>query len=269
MRDGPSDRGPARVIGGGGGSLALVTGGTDGIGAALVSLLRDAGWRVLATGRRASDGPDPHDPDLHWLRVDQADPARAAARIAGACEGMGRAHATDAGVELAILCAGTGQAAQEGIEGEAAVRAALRVNLEASVLIAHALAPQLLARRGTLVLIGSVARRGMADLPSYAASKAGLHAFARALGEEWRGRASVLALHPGPTRTGMQGKAGLDVSRIAWAFLPPSLMARMVMARIVAERGRLRPRLATLGHRTGLLRWAGERLGLARAEGRR
>ena len=249
------------TIAGAEGSLALVTGGTDGIGRELVRLLRATGWRVIATGRSASDGADPDDPALIWLVVDQSRPDVSAERIAAACEAHG-------GVELAVLCAGTGQLAQGGVEGAEAIRRTMRVNLEATVLITHALAGQILAANGTIAIVGSVARKGMADLPAYAASKAGLNGFARSLGEEWRGRASVLALHPGPTRTAMQAKAGLDVSRIAWAFMPSGLMARMMLARIDAARTGRRPMLATLGHRAGLLRALAERVGLARRSAR-
>ena len=274
--------------------LALVTGATSGIGREVAAILALNGWRVLATGRSA---PEEADAALEadeagrvddfgeatgagtpgrgvsgpiWLRVDQSDPSDAAARIGAAVarlapggEGGGGADAAGP-LSLAVLCAGTGTLGRPEGEGAEAIRRTLRVNLEATVLIAHALAPQLLERGGTLALVGSIARKGFADLPSYAASKAGLHGFARALGEEWRGRANVVMLHPGPTRTGMQDKAGLDVSRIAWAFMPPALMARMMVARIDGAGGAHRPVLATLGHGAGLRRALRERIGLAR-----
>ena len=233
---------PARV---------LVTGGTDGIGLEVVRLLAARGASVVATGRR--DGPDL--PGVAWVRADQSDPGAAARTIAAACRDD---------LDAAILCAGTGTAATDGVEGAGAIRATLRVNLAASVLIAHALAPVLLARGGTLALVGSVARRGMGALPSYSASKAGLHGFARALGEEWRGRASVAMLHPGPTRTGMQGKAGMEVGRAARLFVPAPLMARMLLAEVDRAHGRRAPRLATLGHGAAGRRWIAERIGVGR-----
>ena len=239
--------------------VALVTGGTDGIGQEVARLLTSLGWHVVATGRNppaaAPGGGGASFPGIVHLAADQSDPARAAQAIAATCERAG-------GIEAAILCAGTGTLATDGCEGADAIRRTLRVNLEGTVLIAHALAPGLLERGGALVLVGSTARRGAGGLPSYAASKAGLHGFARALGEEWRGRAGVLMLHPGPTRTAMQAKAGLDVSRIAWAFVPPALMARMIVARLLRERGRRRPHLASLGHAAAARAWLVGRLGL-------
>lgn len=229
----------------------LVTGGTDGIGLELVRLLSARGAKVIATGRR--DGPDL--PGTRWVRADQSDPERAAATIGEACAD---------GLDCAILCAGTGTVATDGLEGADAIRQTLHVNLTASVLVAHALAPLLLERGGTLALIGSVARRGMGALPSYAASKAGLHGFARALGEEWRGRATVVALHPGPTRTGMQSKAGMDVGGAARLFVPAPLMARTLLARVDAAHGTLRPATETVAHAAALRRGAAETLRLAR-----
>lgn len=226
----------------------LVTGATDGIGREMARLLAARGDRVVTSGRRAMD--EPIEGGTHIL-ADQSHPKDAAARVREACEG----------IDVAILNAGTGTLASDGVEGADAIRRTLDVNLVATVLIAHALAPVLLARGGTLALIGSVARGGMAGLPSYAASKAGLHGFARALGEEWRGRASVVMLHPGPTRTAMQAKAGVDVGRAARLFVPQGLMARALLARIDAAHGTRRPSIATVAHGAALRRWAAERAG--------
>ena len=52
---------------------ALVTGGTKGIGAAVVACLREAGATVLATARTQ---PDRHEPD--WLRPPISPPPKGA-----------------------------------------------------------------------------------------------------------------------------------------------------------------------------------------------
>ena len=227
----------------------LVTGATDGIGREIAALLIARGDAVIGTGRGAPEGEAG---PIEWVAVDQFEPERAAARIAEACAD---------GIDMAILNAGTGTLAAGGVEGADAIRRTLRVNLAATILTAHALAPGLVARGGTLALVGSTARRGAAALPAYAASKAGLHGFARALGEEWRGRASVVMLHPGPTRTDMQRKAGLDVGRMARLFVPAPLAARTMLARIDAAHGRLRPTITDVAHGAAARRWLAERLG--------
>ena len=56
-------------------------------------------------------------------------------------------------------------------------------------------------------------------MPVYAASKAGLDGFGRALAEEWRGAVTVRVLHPGPVATGMAARAGRSpISPTACSF---------------------------------------------------
>ena len=58
---------------------AIVTGGSRGIGAAIVAALHNAGYRVLTCGRgaRPSDLPTP----VHWMSADVSKPADAAALV--------------------------------------------------------------------------------------------------------------------------------------------------------------------------------------------
>jgi NAD(P)-dependent dehydrogenase (short-subunit alcohol dehydrogenase family) len=76
----------------------------------------------------------------------------------------------------------------------------LDVNLAAVMLQAQALYPLLKKSSGTLTLIGSVAHKGSASIPAYAASKAGLHGLARALRSEWGGEISVQICTPARRR---------------------------------------------------------------------
>ena len=228
---------------------ALVTGATDGIGLEIARKLTLRGVRVTGTGRNLpGEGDARFDACARWAAADQDDPHHAARTILEA--------ATGEPLDVAILCAGMGRVPGEGqAEGADTIRRTLRVNLEATIVIAHALAPALLDRNGTLVLVGSVARKGAAIMPSYAASKAGMHGFARALGEEWRGRATVAMLHPGPTRTAIHAKAGLDVGRLARLFVPADVMADTIIARTVRAHDTLRPHFATLAWRANGGRW--------------
>lgn len=199
----------------------LITGGHSGLGAALARHYSGSA-RLLLTGSRP--GAD--------IPADQREPEDAAQSISDAVKQAGGR------LDLAILNAGTGYFRAPSDENAALIRQTLDVNLAAPILIAQALLPFLEAAGGALALIGSTAKSGPAGLASYAASKAGLDGFARALAAEWQGRVDVLMLHPGPVATGMQARAGLDVKDRDRLFARPETMAALIARAISAKRRR-------------------------------
>ena len=108
----------------------------------------------------------------------------------------------------------------------------LREVLDTNLFAAIALAQALLSRQedvgGRLVVIRSAAHKGAPAFASYAAAKAGLHGFARALAEEWKGHVAVQVIHPGPTDTGMHARAGHDPGRLVRLFAGTATMARLI-----------------------------------------
>ncbi|MFN4058017.1 MAG: SDR family NAD(P)-dependent oxidoreductase [Roseinatronobacter sp.] len=204
----------------------LVTGASHGVGFELVRLLAARGVPVLATGRRAQADLPIDFPDCRYLRADLADPVDLARVVA-----MGAAQP----LAGAILNAGIGF--YRGIEDEAPADIArvLAVNLDAQIALAHGLRGALSG--GYLGLIGSVARKGAAGMPVYAASKGGLDGFGRALAQESRGQVRVRVLHPGPTATGMAERAGRARDAMDRLFLPPALVARAILRALEAPRG--------------------------------
>ena len=185
------------------GKRVLITGATSGIGSAHHYARRAD---LLLAGRRPEMNIRRHLPaDAGYVAAVQSRPKEAATRIGEACESLGWD-----GLDLAILNAGTGYVGDPALEDPDRLRETLDTNLVAPIAIAHRLFPLLEAAGGQLVLIGSTAHRGAPAFASYAASKVGLDGFARALREEWRGRVGVQVIHPGPTRTGMHRKAGLE-----------------------------------------------------------
>ena len=168
----------------------FVTGASSGLGLEMVRILAARGDTVLASGRRALAELPADFPDCAYLPCDLADLA-AVMQLAEWVAGQGPLHA-------AVLSAGAGFYRPLAQETPDAMARVLATNLNANITLAHALHPVLSG--GRLGLIGSVAHKGAAGMPVYAASKAALDGFGRALAEEWRGRTTVRVLHPRPGR---------------------------------------------------------------------
>jgi NAD(P)-dependent dehydrogenase (short-subunit alcohol dehydrogenase family) len=69
------------------GKVAIITGGSQGIGAGLVAGYRERGWAVVATARKIEPSQDP---DVLTVTGDIADPATADRIIGGALDRFGR-----------------------------------------------------------------------------------------------------------------------------------------------------------------------------------
>lgn len=209
----------------------LITGGTSGIGLELVRRLAPR-HDVLVAGRRSDDDAWSVLPDAaRYVQAPLTDPETATQTIADALLRAGWVR-----LDNAILNAGVGFVVDDGVETAEQVRDTLRVNLTSSILLTRALYPWLQKAGGTLTLVGSVAHKGQGLFPTYAASKAGLHGFARALQAEWQGRVAVQVIHPGPTRTQMHEKAGYDPGAARAIFLPVVSVATMMEGAIASKR---------------------------------
>ncbi len=203
----------------------LITGGSSGIGLALAARLAKK-HRILVTARSISPALQSlidTQPDISFLALDQSDPSSMADQLES-----GLAAREWKRLDYAVLNAGTGFVTAPGDEHIEALQNTLAVNLTANIALAHALYPVLKNTRGKLVFVGSTARKGAANFSSYAASKAALHGFARALKEEWRGKVTVQIVHPGPTKTDMHEKAGLKLGWSRMFFADPNTVAHLV-----------------------------------------
>jgi NAD(P)-dependent dehydrogenase (short-subunit alcohol dehydrogenase family) len=167
----------------------LVTGGTSGLGAALVDAVLAAGGRPYVLDRVA-----PRDGIDHLL-VDLAD-TRAAersvvevARRAGGLDGV----VTAAGIDA---CGPLDDVAATDWEHVVAV------NLLGTVAVVRAALPYLRQSHGSVVTVGStLGLRALPDATAYCASKFGVVGFTRALAAETAGRIRVTLLIPGGMHT--------------------------------------------------------------------
>ena len=211
----------------------LVTGASAGIGLAVCQILHAAGHDVTGFGRRQAQELPAGFPDIAYHTVDLATSQGCDLLAARAPQRLDRA----------LLNAGLGYYRPLCRETPQAISDVLAVNLLAPMMAAHGLFGALLAGPGVLGLVGSVAYRGAAGMPVYAASKAGLNGFGRSLRSEWQGRVDVRVIHPGPTATGMATRAGLTSPLALRMMLPVDAVAAGVIAAMQGQ-GRLRQRIS-------------------------
>lgn len=178
---------------------ALITGGGTGIGAAAARALAARGWGVCVTGRR----PEPLTSlagELGGLAVvaDTADAEAIAGAVARAVEHFG-------GLDALVVSAGTGAAGTVTDQSLERWNAVLATNLTGAFLACQAALPHLVASRGTVVTVSSLAglRAGPAAA-AYSASKAGLIMLTRSVALDY-GPLGVRAncVCPGWIRTDM------------------------------------------------------------------
>ncbi len=167
----------------------LVTGGSSGLGAAVVAAVADAGGRPLVLDRQPPQREVPH------VLVDLADgraAERAVVRLADEAGGLD-AVVTAAGIDSC------GQLADVPAEDWERV---VRVNLLGTAAVVRAALPYLARSSGRVVTVAStLGLRALSDATAYCASKFGVVGFTRALAAETAGRVGVTLLVPGGMRT--------------------------------------------------------------------
>jgi NAD(P)-dependent dehydrogenase (short-subunit alcohol dehydrogenase family) len=193
------------------GQVAVVTGGSGGIGTAIMNALRDAG--AVAISLDLSPPPNYQTP---FIKCNVRDDASVAAAIAQVAQQHQR-------IDLAIHAAGISREAvvwKLSLEDWDLIQS---VNLRgAFLLLRHAIPVMRRSSGGRCVLIGSInGSRGKFGTSAYSASKAGLIGLAKSVARE-TGRFGILVnvVEPGWVRTPLTAALPKEIRDAAVAESP-------------------------------------------------
>lgn len=270
----------------------VVAGGTAGFGLVLARHLAAAGGRVLVVGRsgdgvrRALEAAAASGRDLRGVAADLGQPGEGGRVVGEALKILG-------GLDDLFFCVGRSGRATMLATGPDDLRAYVEANLLAAVEITQAAADDVVAARGHLVYVGSLAGKiVMPFMGPYCVAKAALAAYVDAVRLELAPRGvHVLLVSPGPIRRSAddpaaEQAAGRYAAEAARAGLPPEATAPggttslvpldpdVLAARVLAACARRRSELVVprkVAWLAGLIEWfpdAGRRL-LARLTHRR
>ena len=209
------------------GRTVLLTGATGGLGRAIARALAERGGVLVLSGRK----PD----ELAELAAELPGSGHREVVADLADIGAAEALAAEAG-DVDVLAANAGLGAQGRVDDfcEADVERVIRVNLEAPVRTARALAPAMRARgSGQMVFVSSLAgKAASAHNALYAATKAGLRGFALGLRQDLaRDGVGVSVICPGFIRdAGMFADSGREPPMRLGTSTPDEVGAAVVAA---------------------------------------
>ena len=191
------------------GQVAVVTGGTRGLGRAIAAVLAHAGCAVTVCGRTApGDLPE----GVTFESADVRDARAAAALIANVVERHGR-------IDILVNNAGGSPASGAATASPRFAEAILKLNLLGPLYMAQAAHPHMAAQgAGSIVNIASVAgARPSPGTAVYGAAKAGLLSLTQSLAQEWgaagiRVNAIVAGLMQTETAEATYGSAGAQAA---------------------------------------------------------
>ncbi len=191
--------------------VALITGGTRGIGYAVARRFHRAGFEVFVVGRRERFR------EFNYLRAD----VRNYEEVRRAVEEV--VERSD-GIDVLVASAGVAYVGRVEDTPVEAWKRLIDTNLSGVFYTVRAALPHI-RDGGHIFVLGSIASvRAFPGWAAYCATKFGVYGFAQALGEELKGRIKVTTVMPGAVDTDLWN--GL-------AYVPPR--ERMMRAEDVAE----------------------------------
>ncbi len=209
------------------GRVAVVTGGTSGIGLALVRGLAEAGADVVPVSRRkeqvdaAADEVEQRGRRAVRVTADVGDRASLEAALGATIERLGK-------VDILVNCAGITKRTPTLDVPDEEWNAILETNLTGTLRACQVFGRHMLEQGyGRIINIASLASFvGLFEVAAYVASKAGVAGLTRALAVEWGSRGvNVNAIAPGVYRTALNSQL-LDGTERGKEFLLRTPMRR-------------------------------------------
>jgi NAD(P)-dependent dehydrogenase (short-subunit alcohol dehydrogenase family) len=211
------------------GRVAVVTGGSSGIGAEMARALGRAGSRVVLVARdkdrlqEAAEGLRAEGARTAWVSADLADRAE----VARAAD---EAEAAFGAPDILVNCAGVNVRPPLGSLSVEDWDLTMAVNLTAPFLLGQRFGPVMAARGfGRIINVTSQqAQRAFANSGGYGASKGGLAALTRSQSEAWAGSGVCCnSVCPGFVPTRLNAHLAAD----------PEVMARLAARTMVGRNG--------------------------------
>jgi 3-oxoacyl-[acyl-carrier protein] reductase len=222
-------------------SRFLITGGSQGIGAAIVAAARNAGHQVVFTGRNQSlIETVAEQTGAHGVRADVGSGDDNARTVEFCMQQMG-------GVDVLINNAGYGYRAEIGALDVGLMKEMFDTNVFGLVDITNRIVPQMKARgAGDIVNIASTSgMKGAATATPYAASKWAVRGISQCWQAELRPHGiRVISLCPSEVQTNFGGRAGRNNPNKLYA----DDIAQTIMAAIDMPRRALWPELAVFAN---------------------
>ena len=167
----------------------LVTGGSSGLGAAVVAAIAKSGGQPYVIDRQAPAEGVP------WVECDLADTRAAEAATRRILEQSG-------GLDGVVTAAGTDTPGKLADIAPEVWERVVTVDLLATAAVVRAALPALRDSHGTVVTVAStLGLKAVSDATAYCAAKFGVVGFTRALAAELAGEVGVTLLVPGGMRT--------------------------------------------------------------------
>ena len=202
------------------GKVALITGGSKGIGFAIAEALVSQGARVMITGRDAAD-LERAQARLGPRALSVSADARLAEEVERAVQATVDGHG---GLDVLVNNAGIGIFKNAVDMSPAEWQSIIDTNLSGVFYYCHAAIPHLRRRGGGwIVNISSLAGKNpFTGGAAYCASKAGLNAFSEALMQEVRyDNIRVTYVMPGSVATGFSGRG--EPGKADWKVQPEDI----------------------------------------------